>query len=396
MLLFKGSGDSSDTNNYRGINISCSLYNLLDKIMKTRIYCALSDDIPCNQYGFTRGKSTINAVKLLLDDVNKSVYVNKKPKYALFLDVKKAFDSINREFIFEKITATNKLALEELQLLAEMLESNFLIINDGVSQSNPILQTNGVRQGSSLSPFLFIFALSDINDILKDFPDVKLILYADDIVLLCENLDTLKIVAEKISAYLRERDLELNAKKSKVVKFKNKGLGRYALSDVLHIEGEKVEFVNEFKYLGVTLQVSAKSFSKHVAKRVNAAVFASYKLKQLPLMSIEAGLKLFDLAIAPVASYGIEAIWPYLSVNDLNKLETAKSRFLKRLLSVKKTLKSRFTYQLADCDLFVSDLVIRYKLPTNEKYETFVAQHLCYSSTIENEFYDTPAMIDNK
>jgi hypothetical protein len=75
------------------------------------------------------------------------------------------------------------------------------------------LQTNGVRQGSSLSPFLFIFALSDINDILKDFPDVKLILYADDIVLLCENLDTLKIVAEKISAYLRERELELNAKR---------------------------------------------------------------------------------------------------------------------------------------------------------------------------------------
>jgi hypothetical protein len=55
---------------------------------------------------------------------------------------------------------------------------------------------------------------------------------------------------------------------------------------------------------------------------------------------MEAGVKFFDLAFAPVASYGIEAIWLFLSVNNLNKLETAKSRFLKRLLSVKKTVKS--------------------------------------------------------
>jgi hypothetical protein len=59
-------------------------------------------------------------------------------------------------------------------------------------------------------------------------------------------------------------------------------------------------------------------------------------------MSIEAGLKLFDLAIAPIASYAIEVIWPFLTKNDFQKLETAESRFLKRLLGLSKVNKSRF------------------------------------------------------
>jgi len=53
------------------------------------------------------------------------------------------------------------------------------------------------------------------------------------------------------------------------------------------------------------------------------------KFNCLPQTSLRVAIKLFDLAISPVASYGIEAIWPYLNKGDLLKLETEKSRFLK-------------------------------------------------------------------
>jgi hypothetical protein len=395
-LLFKGSGSSSDTNNYRGINLSCSLYNLLDRIMKNRVYSTLSEEIPQNQYGFMRNKSTMHAIKILLNDVQHKVYTNNTQRYALFLDVKKAFDTINRHFIFGKLISAKKLAHEELSLLAEMLDINYLLVNDGVSQSAPIIQSNGVRQGASLSPFLFIYALSDINEIFKDCPGVKIILYADDVVLLSDDLNMLKMAADKLTAYLRDRELELNAEKCKIVKFKNGGVGRPKNSDVMYIGSEKIQFVNEFKYLGVTFQQSGKSFSKHVKKRVNAALCAIYRIKKLSQMSIQAGLKLFDLAIAPIISYGIEAIWPFLSTNDLNILETVKPRFLKRLLSLSKFVKSRFTYQLAECDLFIQDLRNKFKLAATANYENFLTQHLTNSSTIENKFYETPAMTDNK
>jgi hypothetical protein len=395
-LLYKGAGDKNDTNNYRGINISCSLYNLLDKIMKNRIYSHLAEEIPSNQFGFMRGRSTMDAVKILLDDVQTSVYCNGKPRYALFLDVRKAFDSISREYIYNKVMSSNKLNSDELKLLAEMLDLNYLIVNDGVSTSQPIVQSNGVKQGASLSPFLFIYALSDINDIFKDCPGVKVILYADDVVLLCDNLEELQRAAEKFRQYLHKMDLELNEKKCKIMKFKNKGVGRPCKKDFLILGSEILKCDPDFKYLGVTLQASGKCFSKHIAKRVSAAIFATYKIKNLSQMSIEAGLKLFDLAIAPIASYGIEVIWPHLTKNDLQKLETAKSRFLKRLLGLSKVNKSRFTYQLADCDLFVSDLCNKFNLCKNDAYENFISQNLINTSTIENKFYDTPAMTTEK
>jgi hypothetical protein len=81
--------------------------------------------------------------------------------------VKKAFDSIDREFIFRKLIACEKFSYKELNLLAEMMEVNFLKINDGIAVSETIIQSNCVRQGGCNSPFLLIYALSDSNEVLS-------------------------------------------------------------------------------------------------------------------------------------------------------------------------------------------------------------------------------------
>jgi hypothetical protein len=277
-----------------------------------------------------------------------------------------------------------------------MMEINFLKINDGISVSQLIIQSNGVRQGGCLSPFLFIYALSDLNDILLDLKTVSLILYADDIVLYSENLTDLKIAIGRVSDYLEFRKLKLNIGKCKIMKFRNKGKGRLKKDDIVFIDGEKLEFVSEFCYLGVTFQSSGNTFSKHIYKRLRAGLFAISRLKALSLTSVETALKLFDLAVSPVASYGIEAIWPYLSCDDLNNLEKAKSRFLKRVLSVSKYTKSRFTYELTETDLFVNDLKMKYKLIDTVAYDKFIEQKIINFSLIDPLFYETPAFNDFK
>jgi hypothetical protein len=113
------------------------------------------------------------------------------------------------------------------------------------------------------------------------------------------------------------------------------------------------------------------------------------------LTSVETALKLFGLAISPVASYGIEAIWPYLSVTDLNCLEKTKSRFLKRVLSLSKHTKSRFTYELTETDLFMNDLKNKYNLPETLAYDKFIEQKLVNFAEIHPDFYETPAFLDS-
>ncbi|CAB3387098.1 Hypothetical predicted protein [Cloeon dipterum] len=233
VLLYKGKGGVSDVNSYRGISLCCSLYNLLDRVMSNRLYSQLIDLIPANQFGFVKGRSTIQAVQVLVDEINFVVYEQKMPLYALFLDVKKAFDSVSRYFIFEELVGTGRFSVGELNLLAEMLDANLLTVRDGISVSESIVQSNGVKQVGSMSPFLFIFALSDINSIFVDFPDVKIILYADDMVLLSSSLDDIRRSLELLIDYLAFRDLELNFDKCKIMKFRKKGRGRLAKSDTL-------------------------------------------------------------------------------------------------------------------------------------------------------------------
>jgi hypothetical protein len=87
-----------------------------------------------------------------------------------------------------------------------------------VSTSRIITQTNGVRQGGCLSPFLFIYSINDINEILNS---IRMILYADDIVLLGENLQNIQDALARIKNYLLTRKLKLN--KCKIVKLRKGG-----------------------------------------------------------------------------------------------------------------------------------------------------------------------------
>jgi hypothetical protein len=248
-LLFKGKGDVEDVNAYRGISLSSTLYNLLDRVLHNRIYSSLIHCIPENQYGFVRGKSTIKAVRKLVNEINEVVYEKKKPLYAMFLDLRKAFDTIDREVMFKKLVDTNKLSMVELKFLAHAMDLNFLHIKDGVTESRILVQSNGVRQGGCTSPFFFNFAISDINEVIKHLKGVKVILYADDMVLLAEDLADLREAIRLIKKYLQDRNLNLNLSKCEMMKFRNKGKGKYKHDDKVEIDGVQLKFVAEFTYL---------------------------------------------------------------------------------------------------------------------------------------------------
>jgi Reverse transcriptase (RNA-dependent DNA polymerase) len=136
-----------------------------------------------------------------------------------------------------------------------------------------IVQSNGVRQEGCTSSFFFHFSIATLNELLKDFPKVKVIFYADDIVLNSTDLGDLKSALQFIKEYLLARKLELNLGKCKIMKFRNKRRERYKLTDKLKLNGVNIEFVTTFTFLGVVFQPSGISFNKHIEKRVRAALF---------------------------------------------------------------------------------------------------------------------------
>lgn len=76
--------------------------------------------------------------------------------------------------------------------------------------------------------------------------------YADDVVLLAEDKDQMRSMMERLEEYIREKSLEVNTKKSKILRFK-KGAGRESKRNWRF--GERIiEEVKDFRYLGYVFQ----------------------------------------------------------------------------------------------------------------------------------------------
>ncbi|XP_055590774.1 uncharacterized protein LOC129742855 [Uranotaenia lowii] len=100
--IFK-SGDSSDVSNYRPISTLSVLNKILEKLLVTRISEYLSRyDLSPRQYGFRKGCSTLTATTELLEDIYDDLD-NRNYAGALFLDLRKAFDTIDYALLLQKL-----------------------------------------------------------------------------------------------------------------------------------------------------------------------------------------------------------------------------------------------------------------------------------------------------
>ena len=98
-------GNKEDVSNYRGITIISNLGKLFTNVLNARLvdFCEENDIISDSQFGFRKGRSTIDAIFILKGIVD-SVINSKGRLYCAFIDLKRAFDSINRNALWLKDT----------------------------------------------------------------------------------------------------------------------------------------------------------------------------------------------------------------------------------------------------------------------------------------------------
>jgi Reverse transcriptase (RNA-dependent DNA polymerase)/Endonuclease-reverse transcriptase len=396
-MLYKGKGDREDVNSYRGISIGNSLFNLLDKIMYYRILKAFEEHIPANQFGFLPYRSTLQAIERvhgkILETLNSET--SETCLFVVFIDLNKAFDTLDRKFLFQKLMSANKLSYLDLKFIAETLDVNFLKISDGVYESETIVQSNGVRQGAPSAPLNFDIAISDAHtEVFSKYPGIDTTWYADDGCFSSTDLNLLKCALTDLVPYLKERGLSLNVKKTKVVKFRRGG--KRPLNEELTLNGENIEFVPTFNYLGVTFQTTGSCFTQHIIARARAARFAGFEIKNLSKLSMETALKIFHMKVAPMATYAIQIVWQFLSLQNLLKLESVKACFLKRALCLSQKSRSRFSYALADTTFFVEEIREQFKLPKTQNYKDFIELQYSKLASIDEDFHKTQAMQTTK
>jgi len=281
--------------------------------------------------------------------------------------------------------------LRFLALLKAILQENIIAIEDGISSLEKISQTTGFAQGDNLSPILFSVLISDLPArITFRHQFVKVLMYADDLVLYSSSRFHLQQALVTLQKYCKEAGLIINETKTEAMKFRRGG--RLATSDQLRLGTTTLRYTNAFAYLGFTLTPTGLSFSRHVRERVRKAKLEMFDIKTPQGLSLKTALQLFTLKVAPIAAYGIQLTWEHLSARDLYLLESVKSAFLKRVLGLHCTTRSRYTYILSGTSLFVADLMKSFKLSETESFKAFEESQEQKLADIDPGIFVSPAM----
>lgn len=287
VLLRKGDKPLDDPSSYRPICLLNTVGKFFERIIKTRLEKWLEEhgDLNDRQYGFRKGRSTVDAIKRVTDVVDK---VGSGPLYrrrlcaVVALDVANAFNTAKWPKIIRSLQ--DKGVPPYLISIVQSYLSNRSVIYEGSSRPS----TCGVPQGSVLGPLLWNLMYDGLLDVdtggnESGMSSTELVAFADDVAVVSTGHTTWLLetatnrALNRVAEWMTSAGLTLSIRKTEAVILTTKR--GYSMPE-FSIAGNRIGIQDSISYLGVELH-RVLGFKAHVERAAAKAQATASALSRL-------------------------------------------------------------------------------------------------------------------
>ena len=208
-----------DPNSYRPISLLCVPYKILERLIYARVEPLINPMFPKEQPGFRRGKSTVDQVVLLTQNIE-DPFEAKKKAGTVFVNLTAAYDTVWHSGLTCKLLR-HPPDEHMVKMIMEFVRNRSFTLTTGDSKQSRLRRLiNGVPQGSVLAPLLFNIYTYNLPSIIS-----RKFAYADDLALLHSSANwkdlegTLSQEMSSLRAYLQTWRLKLSHTKTVTAAF---------------------------------------------------------------------------------------------------------------------------------------------------------------------------------
>ncbi len=316
-------GCHSNPDNYRAIAVCSCIGKLLSSMLLNRLIThrdtAFPD--PPNQAGFKKGSQCNDHIFTLLSIMEKYKVVKTKV-FAVFIDLRKAFDLVCRQALLFKL-ACYGVNGGFFNIIKDMYSNptGHIKLNGRLSKAIRILK--GTEQGHPLSPELFKVYFMELSELLNKSSTnsptlagltISHLAWADDLVVLSLDPESLQKQLGIIEDYCSDWGLEINISKTKFMVMNGKQPPTPTWRPILN--DQPIELKTTYCYLGVIISNNGK-FKQAADSLYRKGLGAYFSLRSTidrRFIDAKSSDKLFETLVTPILTYGCQIWLPTLPI----------------------------------------------------------------------------------
>lgn len=324
------SDDRRKCENYRPISILPIISKVFEGEVFRQLYCYLTDNSLLSKFqsGFRPKHSTLSALIQMCDDLLKNMD-NGNLNCVVFLDVRKAFDSINHKILLNKMRDLFGISGIQLNWFESYLSNREqqCLINGSLSTPKKI--RCGVPQGSILGPLFFLLYINDMPDCLQNSVPS---LYADDTVIYASSTDCDDLVArinadlENIRKWMIRNKLQIHPKKCKYMFIgSSHNLNNKITDHHILINNTAVARTYNYSCLGVNMdeRLSWGNHIDHICSKASAGIGMIRRIK--PFVPLPTLKMLYNAIVQPYFDY-CSPLWDNCGCTHKDRLQKYQNR----------------------------------------------------------------------